>query len=121
VPQIATFIFLIFYNKPELGSGIDPGMALTPFPSSIVDETRFEHTNFQSWVEFANHYTVDRTDALIQNVLYIHKYQQLLNIFAAFYWKLVEMFNIASECKTAAVYFRIFLVHAPAQWSINSF
>jgi len=25
----------IFYNEPELGVGIDPGMALTPLPSSI--------------------------------------------------------------------------------------
>ncbi len=30
-----TCIFLFFYNKPELGVGIDPGMALTPLPSSI--------------------------------------------------------------------------------------
>jgi hypothetical protein len=28
-------VFLIFYNEPELGVGIDPGMALTPLPSSI--------------------------------------------------------------------------------------
>jgi hypothetical protein len=27
--------FLFFYNEPELGAGIDPGMALTPLPSSI--------------------------------------------------------------------------------------
>jgi len=27
--------FLFFYNEPELGVGIDPGMALTPLPSSI--------------------------------------------------------------------------------------
>ena len=26
---------LIFYNEPELGAEIDPGMALTPLPSSI--------------------------------------------------------------------------------------
>ncbi len=24
-----------FYNEPELGVGVDPGMALTPLPSSI--------------------------------------------------------------------------------------
>jgi len=35
VPHLATYIFLVFYNKPELGVGIDPGMALTPLPSSI--------------------------------------------------------------------------------------
>jgi hypothetical protein len=27
--------FLFFYNEPELGAGVDPGMALTPLPSSI--------------------------------------------------------------------------------------
>jgi len=26
---------VFFYNEPELGVGIDPGMALTPLPSSI--------------------------------------------------------------------------------------
>jgi len=30
VPHLATCIFLFFYNEPELGVGIDPGMALTP-------------------------------------------------------------------------------------------
>jgi len=44
--NFATCIF--FYNEPELGTGIDPGMALTPCPSSISDETRFEPTTFQS-------------------------------------------------------------------------
>jgi len=27
--------FFFFYNEPELGAGINPGMALTPLPSSI--------------------------------------------------------------------------------------
>jgi len=35
VPHLATCIFLFFYNEPELGVGINPGMALTPLPSSI--------------------------------------------------------------------------------------
>jgi hypothetical protein len=35
VPHLATCIFLFFYNESELGVGIDPGMALTPLPSSI--------------------------------------------------------------------------------------
>jgi len=35
VPHLATCIFLIFYNEPELGAEIDPGMDLTPLPSSI--------------------------------------------------------------------------------------
>jgi len=29
VPQLATCMFLFFHNEPELGVGIDPGMALT--------------------------------------------------------------------------------------------
>jgi len=35
VPHLATCIFLFFYNEPELGLEIDPGMALTPLPSCI--------------------------------------------------------------------------------------
>ncbi len=35
VPHLATCIFLIFYNGPQLGAEIGPGMALTPLPSSI--------------------------------------------------------------------------------------
>ncbi len=42
-------IFLVGYylyfsyfsmNEPELGAGIDPGMAFNPFPSSILDKMR---------------------------------------------------------------------------------
>ncbi len=38
VPHLATYIFLSFQllNEPGLGKGIDHGIALTPFPSSIV-------------------------------------------------------------------------------------
>jgi len=35
VHYLTTCIFLFFYNEPELGVEIDPGMALTPLPSSI--------------------------------------------------------------------------------------
>jgi len=37
VPHLATCacIFLFSYNEPEMGVGIDPGMALTTLPSSI--------------------------------------------------------------------------------------
>jgi len=35
VPHLATCIFLFFYNEPVLGVEIDPGMVLTPLPSSI--------------------------------------------------------------------------------------
>ncbi len=35
VPHLATCIFLFFDNEPELGVGIDPGMAFTPLPSSM--------------------------------------------------------------------------------------
>ncbi len=31
-------IFLFFYNEPELGVGINSGVALTPLPSSIGRE-----------------------------------------------------------------------------------
>ncbi len=49
--------FLFFYNEPDLGAGIDPGMALTTFPSSMLDKTRFEPTTFRSCVKFPNHQT----------------------------------------------------------------
>ncbi len=37
VPHLATYIFFLFplNNEPGLGPGINPGMALTPFPSGI--------------------------------------------------------------------------------------
>jgi len=35
VPHLATCISLIFYNEPELGAEINPGMALTPLLYSI--------------------------------------------------------------------------------------
>jgi len=35
VSHLANCIFLFVYNEPELGVGINPGMALTPLPSSI--------------------------------------------------------------------------------------
>ncbi len=35
MPHLATCIFFLFYNEPELGVEINPGMALTPLPSSI--------------------------------------------------------------------------------------
>ncbi len=34
-PILLPVFFLFFYNEPELGVEIDPGMALTPLPSSI--------------------------------------------------------------------------------------
>ncbi len=41
LPHLATYIFLIFsMNEPDLGAGIDPGMAFNPFQSSILDKTR---------------------------------------------------------------------------------
>jgi len=40
VPHLVTYIYYITYyfiilNEPGLGAGIDPGMVLTPLPSSI--------------------------------------------------------------------------------------
>jgi len=38
---------LIFSIEHELGAGINPRMSLTPFISSVLDETRFEPTTFR--------------------------------------------------------------------------
>jgi hypothetical protein len=50
--RFAPFGYLYFsyfsMNEPELGAGIDPGMAFNPFPSSILDKTRFKPTTFRS-------------------------------------------------------------------------
>jgi len=43
VPHLATYIFFKF---TRMGALIDPGMALIPFPSSILNETRFKPTTF---------------------------------------------------------------------------
>ncbi len=48
-------VFSLFSIEPELGTEIDSGMVMTPFPSSILDETRFEPTTYRSRVEFSNH------------------------------------------------------------------
>ncbi len=37
-------IISLFSNEPELGTEIDPGMVMTPFPSSILGGSRFELT-----------------------------------------------------------------------------
>jgi hypothetical protein len=44
-PTWLPVFFLFFYNERD--ARIDPGMALTPFSSSILDETIFERTTFQ--------------------------------------------------------------------------
>jgi len=36
----------LYYNQLMLGAEIDPGMDLTPFPSSVLNMTRFEPTTF---------------------------------------------------------------------------
>jgi hypothetical protein len=41
-------VFSLFSNEPELGTKIDPGMVMTPFPSSLLDETRFKPTTYRS-------------------------------------------------------------------------
>jgi len=46
VPHLATCVFLIFKQLTVLGARIDLGMAYTPFPGSILNETRFEPTTF---------------------------------------------------------------------------
>ncbi len=55
VPHLATYIFFNCQIEPELGAGIDPGMAFTLFPYSILDDTRFELTTFR--VKFAINWT----------------------------------------------------------------
>jgi hypothetical protein len=37
VPRLATYIFFLFLllNEPGLGAEIDPGMALTPLPTTF--------------------------------------------------------------------------------------
>jgi hypothetical protein len=37
-------VFSLFSNELELGTEIDPGMVMTPFPSGILDETGLEPT-----------------------------------------------------------------------------
>ncbi len=46
-------VFILFFTMNQNCRN----RALTPFPSSILDELRFEPTIFQSWVKFANHKT----------------------------------------------------------------
>ncbi len=41
-------VFSLFSNEPELGTEIDSGMVMTPFTSSILDETSFEPTTYRS-------------------------------------------------------------------------
>jgi hypothetical protein len=48
VPHLATYIFLNFQIETKLCTGIDPGIAFSPFPSSILDETRFKPTTLRS-------------------------------------------------------------------------
>jgi len=58
VSHLATSICLTFITMKQnwvQESILAPGMALTPFPSSLLDETRFEPTTNRSRVEFANH------------------------------------------------------------------
>jgi hypothetical protein len=49
LPHLATYIFLVFSpNEPELGAGIDPGMALIVDHFHLVFWPRFEPTTFRS-------------------------------------------------------------------------
>jgi len=54
VLHLATCIFLIFLQWTRIGYR-NRSWHLTPFPSSILDETRFKPTTFWSWFKFANH------------------------------------------------------------------
>jgi len=46
VPHFFNCIFLIFSTMNQTWGKIDPGMALTPFQCSNLDETRFKPTTF---------------------------------------------------------------------------
>ncbi len=35
-------LYFSYFSEPELGAGIDPGMAFDPFPSRILDKTRWD-------------------------------------------------------------------------------
>jgi hypothetical protein len=49
LPHLATYIFLVFStNEPELGAGIDTGMALIVDHFHLVFWPRFEPTTFRS-------------------------------------------------------------------------
>jgi hypothetical protein len=49
LPHLATYIFLVFStNEPELGAGIDPGMALNVDHFHLVFLKRFEPTTIIS-------------------------------------------------------------------------
>jgi hypothetical protein len=51
-------------NEPELGTEIDPGMVMIPFPSSIIDKTKFEPTTVSRICK-----PLDRTDAQLTTFL----------------------------------------------------
>ncbi len=56
LPHLATYIFLYFsMSEPELGAGIDSGMAFNPFPSSILYKTRQDSNPQPLDRESANH------------------------------------------------------------------
>jgi len=43
-------VFFLFSNEPELGAKIYPGMALIPFPTSILDEIQTHNLSIVSRV-----------------------------------------------------------------------
>ncbi len=45
VPHLATNVFLNFQIEPELGTGIDPGMAFTPFPIYYIGWDKIQTHN----------------------------------------------------------------------------
>jgi hypothetical protein len=48
--HLATYILLVFFstNEPELGAGIDPGMALNVDHFRLIFWMRFKPTTFKS-------------------------------------------------------------------------
>ncbi len=58
---------LFFYNEPELGAGIDPGMALTPLPSLDGDQTHDLNDREPSLLAKFGDLFLDFGDTLFEN------------------------------------------------------
>ncbi len=69
VPHLATFIFLFFFNEPELGVGIDPGMALTRHFLLALDRDWTHDLLIVIQVLFSPFIVNVHVDGILKNVL----------------------------------------------------
>jgi hypothetical protein len=80
-------------NEPELGAEINPGMALNPFPSSILDKTR----------QYLNPQPLDRELSPLTTRPDLHPLQQIvlillkLSLLSTFYSKSRHLSKTAAE------------------------